>query len=75
MECKQAEQILIELIEEGKLSREIELQIIQLLGGDCDLPRLGSYEESSRQEVLWHLASDSSRYATVRWTALSSLLS
>lgn len=76
MQYKQCERVLAEILRDPQIKTKTVFAIARLLAKPARrFPKLGPYRKRSLQQVLWRLASDSTRGANERWFALCNLLS
>jgi hypothetical protein len=74
VQYKQANRILIEVIQTPNVPVKVVLAAARLYCRRAVLPRLGPYPKRSRAQVLWRLASGSANSPELRWLALRKLL-
>ena len=74
MQYKQANRILLEIIQNQHVPIEIVLAATNVLCGRQPPPKLGPYRKRSPEQSFWRVASDSMRSGAERWCALSKLL-
>ncbi len=73
MQYKQAPRMAIEILKSRDLPAEDQLNLIGMFQA-YKWPKLGPFKKRSPAQVLWRLASDSTRSGAERWAALKNLL-
>ena len=73
MQYKQAQRILLEIMEESGIPAKIVLKTSELLI-QGELPKLGPYKKRSHEQTLWRMASDKKTGFLKRWQAVRILI-